>query len=99
MSKLLSIPDALLNRPQNSSMVRTSLMFVGVALVCLYFADTTISTYDPWLEIHRMMLGVITPDFFAIDAIGSALVKTVAFALVGVSLGAVSGFFWLRFII
>ncbi|MFB0993011.1 MAG: hypothetical protein QMB78_12560, partial [Rhodospirillales bacterium] len=74
-------------------MVRTSLMFVGVALVCLYFADTTISTYDPWLEIHRMMLGVITPDFFAIDAIGSALVKTVAFALVGVSLGAVSGFF------
>ena len=93
MCKLLSIRDALLNRPQNSSMVRTSLMFVGVAFVCLYFADTTISTYDPWLEIHRMMLGVITPDFFAIDAIGSALVKTVDFALVGVSLGAVSGFF------
>lgn len=67
-------------------------MFVGVALFCLYFADISITTHDPWLEANRMLLGVITPDFLAIDDIGSALLQTVSFALVGVALGAVAGF-------
>ncbi len=66
--------------------------FVGVALVALCFADISITTYDPWQEIQRMLAGAVTPDFFALEAIGSALVKTVAFALIGVALGAGVGF-------
>lgn len=73
-------------------MVRTSLMFIGIAAMCLYFADISITTHDPWLEANRMLLGVLTPDFFAIEDIGRALVQTVSFALVGVALGAVAGF-------
>ncbi|NQV98744.1 MAG: ABC transporter permease [Rhodospirillales bacterium] len=73
-------------------MVRTSLGFVALAVVCLFFADISITTHDPWFEARRMLVGVVTPDFLAFDIIADALLKTVAFALVGVALGAVSGF-------
>ena len=78
--------------PKNTSMVRVSLIFLGVALFCLYFSDVSITTHDPWLEINRMIAGVFTPDFLAINAIGDALLKTVSFAIIGVSIGAVAGF-------
>ena len=92
MGKSVLKGDVLKFPPKNTSMVRVSLMFVGVALFCLYFSDVSITTHDPWLEINRMIVGVFTPDFLAIGAIGDALLKTVSFALIGVSMGAVSGF-------
>ena len=73
-------PDSVISRPQNTSMVRISLVFVGVAIFCLYFADISITTHDPWLEVDRMIRGVFTPDFLATGAIGDALLKTVSFA-------------------
>ena len=79
-------------RPRYSSMVKTSMMFIGVALVSIYFADISVTTFDPWVEMNRMLIGVFTPDFFAFDVIANALIQTVTFALIGVSLGAVSGF-------
>lgn len=92
MSNLSSSVDRISNRPSYSPMVRTSAAFVGIAIVSLYFADISVTTYDPWLEIKRMLWGVVTPDFFAVEDIGTALIQTVSFALVGVALGAVSGF-------
>ena len=92
MGKSVLKRDLLKSRPKNTSMVRVSLMFVGAALFCLYFSDVSITTHDPWLEINRMIVGVFTPDFLAISAIGDAILKTVSFALIGVALGAVSGF-------
>ena len=78
--------------PGRSPMVRVSLGFAAVAVVCLAVADIEVSTFDPWSEVGRMALGLISPDFRAIDRIGSALLQTVAFALVGVALGAAIGF-------
>ena len=103
MGKSVLKRDLLKSRPKNTSMARVSLMFVGAALFCLYFSDVSITTQDPWLEINRMIVGVFTPDFLAISAIGDAILKTVSFALIGVALGAVSGFllaqiFHLRFV-
>ena len=72
-------------------MVRISLIFVGVALFCFYFADI-VTTHDPWLEINRMIAGVFAPDFLATSAIGDALLKTVLFAFIGVAMGAVAGY-------
>ncbi len=76
-----------------SPMVRTSLGFVVVALVCLLFADLEISSVNPWTELARLAAGIVTPDFTAVDALGTALLRTVAFAFVGVALGVVGGFF------
>ena len=52
-----------------------NLLFVGAVLFCFYFADISITTHDPWLEIDRMIAGVFAPDFLATSAIGDALLK------------------------
>lgn len=75
-----------------SGAFKTSLAFIGVAIVCLLFADIEISTLDPWREMGRMALGVVTPNFLAVEQLGEALAKTVAFAFLGVALGGVIGF-------
>jgi phosphonate transport system permease protein len=82
-----------MTRPEYSPALKVSLGFVGIAIFCLIFADLTISTLDPWTEMQRMALGLISPDFFAVANIGSVIIKTIAFALCGVALGAFSGFF------
>jgi len=75
-----------------SPMVRTSLGFVAIALICLVFADLEISALNPWSELGRLFAGLLRPDFGAVETIGTALVRTVAFAFVGVALGAGLGF-------
>ena len=75
-----------------SGMFKTSFAFVGVALICLAVADISITTLNPWQEMGRMALGVVTPNFMALDRLGEALLQTVAFAFVGVALGGVLGF-------
>ena len=84
-------------RPRYSQSVIVSFMFVAVAAVCLPFADLSISTQDPWTEMGRMLWGVVTPDFLALETIGTAILQTVAFALVGVAIAAVSGFVLAQF--
>ena len=84
--------EVLTLRPRYSPVVKTSLGFVALALLCLLFADISITTFDPWSEISRMLWGAVTPDFFAVETIAYAILQTVAFAFVGVSLGASLGF-------
>ena len=47
-------------------MLRTSLIFAAIALIAALLADFEISTLDPWTEIGRMVVGVVTPDFLAL---------------------------------
>ncbi|TFH85965.1 ABC transporter permease [Billgrantia azerbaijanica] len=75
----------------HSATVRTSLGFIALAAVCALFADFQISTQDPWQEVGRLMLGLVMPDFLAVDFLGQALLRTLAFAFVGVGLGALVG--------
>ena len=75
-----------------SRATKVSFGFVAVALLCFAVADISISTLDPWGEFSRMAWGVMTPDFFAVEHIGIAILQTVSFALVGVALGAFFGF-------
>jgi phosphonate transport system permease protein len=79
-------------RREPSPLVRTTGVFLGVALVCLVFADIAITTIDPWLEFGRLVTGIFTPDFYATDSLGLALAYTLAFAILGVALGNVFGF-------
>ena len=70
-----------------------SLGFVVLAVVCLVFADLSITTLDPWTEMKRMGMGFVTPDFFAVTNIGKVIIQTISFAMCGVALGAFFGFF------
>ncbi len=79
-------------RRARSPLARTTLIFVGVAVVCVAFADLEITTADPWREFARLALGVVTPDFYATDNLGQALLYTFAFAILGVAFGNVIGF-------
>lgn len=62
-----------------------------LALVALLFADIEVISVDPWAELSRLALGVISPDFFATEFLLSALWQTVNFALLGVAFGIVLG--------
>ncbi|MCZ6556541.1 MAG: ABC transporter permease [SAR324 cluster bacterium] len=71
---------------------KTSLLFVDTALACIVFADLEINTQNPWRELGRMALGAVTPNFLDFGVLVESLLQTVAFALVGVSLGGLLGF-------
>jgi phosphonate transport system permease protein len=75
-----------------SPALRTSLGLFVLALACLAFADVTVTTAHPWREITRLALGIVTPDFVALQGLGEAVVKTVAFAFLGIFCAAGFGF-------
>ncbi|MEP4377400.1 MAG: ABC transporter permease [Alphaproteobacteria bacterium] len=83
-------PVAALYR--RSPLARTLFSFFTIALVFLAFADIEITTVDPWNEFRRLLLGIVTPDFFATESLFSALVNTMAFAFLGVAFGVGCGF-------
>jgi phosphonate transport system permease protein len=82
----------MIGRPAPSPLTRTMLGFLLIAAVCLAFADIAITTVQPWREMGRLLAGLISPDFYATDNLGSALLYTLAFALLGVAFGNVIGF-------
>ena len=83
---------AVENPSLRSPLAKTTLIFFGIALVCTIFADIAITTVHPWRELSNLLLGIITPDFFTIEDLGSALLYTLAFALLGVAVGNMFGF-------
>ena len=72
--------------------VRTSLIFLAIAVAGLLVADIAITTANPWQDLGRFFLGVATPNFFSTEGLATALLRTVAFAFVGVTLGSFFGF-------
>ena len=71
---------------------KISWLFVGIAILCLPFADLTINTFDPMSELGRLFSGLLQPSIAAIEKPFEALLQTIAFALLGVSAGSVCGF-------
>ena len=62
-----------------------------IAFVCFYLSDTEIISLDPWSELQRMGLGLVSPDFFATEYLLEALWQTVSFALLGAFVGLLWG--------
>ena len=77
---------------QRSARWTVSWIFVATAVACVWFADIRISTLDPWAELGRMFAGLITPSLYSQYEFVNALLQTVAFAMLGVALGALIGF-------
>jgi phosphonate transport system permease protein len=68
----------------------TSLLFLVSALLCLAIADIAVTALNPWGEMLRLVRGLVRPDILSVEA--WSVVWTVAFAVVGVGLGASAGF-------
>ncbi len=64
--------------------------FLLAACLALIIADIAITTLDPWAELRRLFEGLIRPDILSIEAM--SVVWTVAFATLGVGMGASGGF-------
>ncbi|NJM34295.1 MAG: ABC transporter permease [Rhodomicrobium sp.] len=67
-----------------------SALFLAAALASLIVADIAVTALDPWAEIRRLLNGLIHPDLVSVQAM--SVVWTVAFAVLGVTLGASCGF-------
>ncbi|MFT4870420.1 MAG: phosphonate transport system permease protein [Colwellia sp.] len=62
-----------------------------IALVILPFADIEVISFDPFIELSRMLEGLMTPDFLATEYLFQAIIQTINFAILGVFLGLVLG--------
>jgi phosphonate transport system permease protein len=67
-----------------------SWLFLLIAAVALVVSDLAVSALNPWAEMRRLAAGLIRPDFFSIEMM--SVVWTVAFAVLGVAIGASTGF-------
>ncbi len=66
-----------------------SVLFLLIAAGALGLADIAVSTVNPWIEMRRLVTGLLRPDIFSIELL--SVVWTVAFAILGVSIGATTG--------
>jgi phosphonate transport system permease protein len=64
-------------------------LFLLIGIGALAIADLTVSALSPWAEMRRLLAGLLRPDLVAIEAMSVAW--TVAFAVLGVALGATAG--------
>jgi phosphonate transport system permease protein len=77
---------------RHSSAWNVSWFFVLLACVALLFSDIEIITLEPWQELKRLFLGLLTPDWSNPLEIGEAFLQTLAFAILGVAAGSLIGF-------
>ncbi len=64
-------------------------LFLLVAAAALLVADLSVAALDPWREMGRLLAGFAHPDILSINV--KSVVWTVAFAVLGVSIGASVG--------
>ena len=75
---------------QRPGYAATSLWFAGAALAALSLADLHVTSLNPWADLRRLLAGLLRPDLPSVEA--WSVVYTVAFAVLGVTLGAGAGF-------
>ena len=66
-----------------------TLIFLLVAFAAIPFADLSISALHPGAEFGRLVGGILSPAFAAIEV--RSVIWTVAFAVLGVALGGTAG--------
>ena len=67
----------------------TSLVFLACAIAAFALADIKVAALQPWQELRRLAAGLLGPDLMSIEA--RSVVNTLAFAVLGVALGASAG--------
>ena len=87
----LSAPNS--TNTSASALRNISFWFAVSALICLLLVDIDISTADPWAELGLMTAGALSPSVWSWPTLLSSLANTFAFALQGVTIAAIAGFF------
>ena len=72
-------------------MLKTSLRFLGISVICLILADIEVTTLDPWIELRRMIQGALTPNVYVLWDFRAAFLNTLVFALCGITFGILLG--------
>lgn len=67
-----------------------SRLFFALALAALLVADLAVTSLHPWADLRRLLDGLVRPDLLSVEV--WSVVYTVAFAVLGVGLGAGTGF-------
>lgn len=80
------------DKTQAGVLKQISFSFLLLAVLAWLFADIEVINTDPWFELSRIGLGLITPDFFATEQLFNSVINTLAFAVVGTIIGNLSGF-------
>lgn len=75
-------------RPTRTGVV---LGFLAAGLLLLPFSDLSITGRDPWGELGRLTLGLLTPRLSSVASTAHAALLTVSFAMAAVTIGAVAG--------
>ncbi len=76
-----------------ASPLGVTLGLIAVTLFILPSADLAIIAIDPWTEMRRFGLGLLTPDFTHTGELIEAIALTLAFAFLGLVVSNVAGFF------
>jgi phosphonate transport system permease protein len=77
---------------QHSPAWKVSWLFVLLAAVALLLADIEVISLNPWQELKRFFLGLVTPEWRNPKEIAYAFMQTLGFALLGVAGGSAAGF-------
>jgi len=77
---------------RHSSSWNVSWFFVFIAMVCLLLADIEVISLEPWQELKRLFMGLLSPDWSHPGEILEAFLQTLAFAILGVAGGSFIGF-------
>ncbi|WP_232426603.1 PhnE/PtxC family ABC transporter permease [Teredinibacter turnerae] len=86
-----------LNQLKAAPLRAISVGFVLLAAVLMPAADLQIYASNPWQEIGRMGVGLITPRWESLSELAMAIAQTVAFALLGVVGSVIAGLALTRF--
>lgn len=71
---------------------KVSWLFVFIAGFSLIFADLEVISLEPWQELERLFMGLLSPDWAHPGEIGEAFLQTLSFAILGVAGGSLVGF-------
>lgn len=67
--------------------------FILLALFLFVTGDISITTATPGAEFQRMLSGLLHPQWPPLTELTGLLLQTISYALLGVSIAAVAGFF------
>lgn len=90
--RLQALSKGALSRPAlpRPGYAAVSRWFLAFGLAALLAADLHVTSLHPWADLGRLLGGLVRPDFLAVE--GMSILYTVAFAVLGVGLGAGAGF-------